>query len=43
MNRLEVENVQENHSTLLTVNEISLDNKFEDSMFIVRNLKKRPN
>ena len=43
MNRLEVKNVQENHSTLLTVNEISLDNNFEDSMFIVRNLKKRPN
>jgi len=43
MDRLEVKNVQENHSTLLTVNEISLDNNFEDSMFIVRNLKKRPN
>ena len=43
MNRLKVENVQKKHSTLLTVNDISLDNNFEDSMFIIRNLKKLPN
>ena len=42
MNGLEVENVQKKHSTLLTVNDISLDNNFEDSMFIVRNLKRLP-
>ena len=39
MNKLEVTNVQENHSTLLTVNDISLNNGFEDSKFIQRSLK----
>ena len=39
MDRLEVKNVQENHSTLLTVNEISLNNDFEDSKFSQRSLK----
>jgi len=39
MDRLEVENVQKNHSTLLTVNEISLNNNFEDSKFSQRSLK----
>ena len=39
MNKLEVTNVQENHSTLLTVNDISLNNNFEDSKFIQRSLK----
>ena len=39
MDRLEVENVQKNHSTLLTVNEISLNNNFESSKFSQRSLK----
>ena len=39
MDRLEVENVQKNHSTLLRVNEISLNNNFEDSKFSQRSLK----
>jgi hypothetical protein len=39
MDRLEVKNVQKNHSTLLTVNEISLNNNFEDSKFSQRSLK----
>ena len=43
MHRLEVENVQEDHSTLLTVNDISLNNNFDDAMFIQRNLKIIPN
>ena len=43
MHRLEVENVQEDHATLLTVNDISLINNFDNSMFIQRNLKIIPN
>ena len=39
MDRLKVENVKKNHSTLLTVNEISLNNNFEDSKFSQRSLK----
>jgi len=39
MNKLEVKNVQKNHSTLLTVNNISLNNNYEDSKFIQRSLK----
>ena len=39
MNGLEVKNVQKNHSTALTVNDISLNNKYEDSKFIQRSLK----
>ena len=39
MNKLEVENVQKNHSTLLTVNDISLNNNYEDSKFTQRSLK----
>ena len=39
MDRLDVVNVQKNHSTLLTVNEISLNNNFEDSKFSQRSLK----
>ncbi|MBI45226.1 MAG: hypothetical protein CMG66_03570 [Candidatus Marinimicrobia bacterium] len=39
MNKLEVKNVQKNHSTLLTVNDISLNNNYEDSKFIQRSLK----
>ena len=39
MDRLEVENVKKNHSTLLTVNEISLNNNFDDSKFSQRSLK----
>ena len=39
MDRLDVANVQKNHSTLLTVNEISLNNNFEDSKFSQRSLK----
>jgi len=39
MDRLKVENVQKNHSTLLTVNEILLNNNFEDSKFSQRSLK----
>ncbi len=39
MDKLEVKNIQENHSTLLTVNDISLNNNFEDSKFIQRSLK----
>jgi len=39
MNRLEVKNVQKNHSTLLTVNDISLNNNYENSKFTQRSLK----
>ena len=39
MNKLEVENVQKKHSTILTVNDISLNNDYEDSKFIQRSLK----
>ena len=39
MDRLDVINIQKNHSTLLTVNEISLNNNFEDSKFSQRSLK----
>ena len=39
MNKLEVKNVQKNHSTLLTVNDISLNNNYEDSKFTQRSLK----
>ena len=39
MNGLEVKNVQKNHSTALTVNDISLNNNYEDSKFIQRSLK----
>ena len=39
MNGLEVKNVQKNHSTALTVNDISLNNKYENSKFIQRSLK----
>ena len=39
MNELKVRNVQKNHSTLLTVNNIELNNGFEDSKFSQRSLK----
>jgi len=39
MDRLEVKNIQKKHSTLLTVNEISLNNDFDDSKFSQRSLK----
>ena len=39
MDRLEVKNVQKNHSTLLTVNNILLNNNYEDSKFTQRSLK----
>ena len=39
MDRLEVQNIQKNHSTLLTVNDISLNNNYEDSKFTQRSLK----
>ena len=39
MNSIEVKNVQKNHSTVLTVNDISLNNNYEDSKFIQRSLK----
>ena len=39
MNRLEVKNIQKNHSTLLTVNDILLNNNYEDSKFTQRSLK----
>ena len=39
MSKLDVKNVQDNHSTLLTVNDISLNNDFQDSKFIQRSLK----
>ena len=39
MDRLEVKNVQKNHSTILTVNDISLNNSYEDSKFTQRSLK----
>ena len=39
MNGLEVKNVQKNHSTVLTVNDISLNNNYKDSKFIQRSLK----
>ena len=39
MNKLEVENIQKKHSTILTVNDISLNNNYEDSKFTQRNLK----
>ena len=39
LDRLKVENVQKNHSTLLTVNKILLNNNFEDSKFSQRSLK----
>ena len=42
MNKLEVKNVQKNHSTLLTVNDISLNNNFDDLKFVERNLKFLP-
>ena len=42
MKGLEVRNVQENKSTILTVNDITLNNNFEDAMFIVRSLKRLP-
>ena len=39
MDMLEVKNIQDKHSTLLTVNKISLNNNFEDSKFSQRSLK----
>ena len=39
MNKLEVKNIQKNHSTLLTVNDISLNNDYQDSKFTQRSLK----
>ena len=42
MNKLEVRNVQKNHSTILTVNDISLNNNFDDSKFVERNLEFLP-
>ena len=39
MNRLEVKNIQKNHSTVLTVNDISLNNNYKDSKFTQRSLK----
>ena len=39
MNKLEVENVQKKHSTILSVNDISLNNNYEDSKFTQRSLK----
>ena len=39
MNKLEVKNIQKNHSTVLTVNDISLNNNYEDSKFTQRSLK----
>ena len=39
MNGLDVKNVQKNHSTVLAVNDISLNNNYEDSKFIQRSLK----
>ena len=39
MDRLEVKNVQDKHSTLLTLNNISLNNDFKDSNFSQRSLK----
>ena len=42
MDKLEVTNVQDNHSTILLVNDISLNNNFEDSKFIQRSLKMIP-
>jgi len=42
MDKLEVKNVQKNHSTLLTVNDISLNNGFKDEKFVQRSLKTLP-
>ena len=39
MNRLDVRNVQKNHSTLLTVNNITINNDVKDSKFVERTLK----
>ena len=42
MNELMVKNVQKQSSTLLTLNEIKLNNEFEDKKFIQRSLKLIP-
>ena len=42
MNRLDVKNVQKNHSTLLTVNNITINNDVADSKFVERTLKILP-
>ena len=42
MNKLKVRNVQKNHSTLLNLNNIELNNGFEDSKFSQRSLKVIP-
>ena len=42
MDKLEVKNVQKKHSTLLTVNDISLNNGFKDEKFVQRSLKTLP-
>ena len=39
MNSLEVKNIQKSHSTVLTVNNISLNNNYKDSKFVQRSLK----
>ena len=39
MDKLEVSNVQKNHSTLLTLDKIELNNQFEDSKFSQKSLK----
>ena len=42
MTELLVKNIQKKSSTLLTLNEIKLNNEFEDSKFIQRSLKLIP-
>ena len=42
MNELFVENIQKNHSTLLTIDEISLNLGLKDELFHTKTLKRIP-
>ena len=42
MNELFVENIQKNHSTLLTIDEINLNLGFKDDLFHTKTLKRIP-
>ena len=42
MNELFVENVQKNHTTLLTIDQISINLNYLDEMFHTKHLKRVP-
>ena len=42
MNELYVKNVQKNHSTLLTINNIKINVGFSDEMFHTKTIKRMP-